>query len=362
MSTMTSASVVIRRAALSALLACSTAALWASTKGPDAGGYSASDEVIFSFVDVSGASGGASILAGADDATAVLTLPFAFRFYGQPYSLACVSSNGAIYFVTATSQCAGFEIDFANVDITAAAVPNDRPAVLPYWTDLTFQVAGGGAVFYQTIGVAPSRRFVVQWNNAYPQGSTSPVTFQAVLSEQGNRILFQYKTVALGASDPARNGGRATVGIRSAGSPANNRHLAWSFNAPVLTNDGAIAFSSAVGDTSGPAVTASAPGTIWPPNNQTVPVKVQGQISDVGSGVDPATVRFSVTDEYGTVQPAGPITLAANGTYAVDVPLVASRLGSDQDGRRYTIVIHAKDFAGNDGSTSVIVIVPHDQK
>lgn len=359
---MTSVSIVIRRAALAALIAGSSTVLWATTKGPDAGGYSATDEVMYSFADISGASGGASILAGTDDATAVLTLPFAFRFYGESYSLACVSSNGALYFITATSQCAGFEIDFANVDITAAPVPNDRPAVLPFWTDLTFQVAGGGAVFYQTIGAAPARRFVVQWNNAYPQGSPSPVTFQAVLSEQGNRILFQYRTVALGASDPARNGGRATVGIRSAGSPASNRHLSWSFNVPVLTNDGAIALSSAVGDTAGPAVTASAPGTIWPPNNQTVPVKVQGLISDVGSGVDPATARFTVTDEYGSVQPTGSITLAANGTYAVDVPLVASRRGNDGDGRRYTIVIRAKDFAGNEGSASAIVTVPRDQR
>lgn len=93
-----------------------------------------------------------------------------------------------------------------------------------------------------------------------------------------------------------------------------------------------------------------------------MPVKVQGLISDVGSGVDPATVRFSVTDEYGIVQPAGPIALAANGTYAVDIPLLASRQGNDRDGRRYTIVIRAKDFAGNEGSTSAIVNVPHDQK
>ena len=39
----------------------------------------------------------------------------------------------------------GFETDFANVDITSTPVPNDRPGVLPYWTDLSFQVAGGGA-------------------------------------------------------------------------------------------------------------------------------------------------------------------------------------------------------------------------
>ena len=361
MNTMTFAS-RIRHAAAVALLASSSVALWATTKGPDAGGYTGTDEVVFSFADISGSSGGASILSGTDDGTAPLALPFGFRFYGQVYSLACVSANGALYFVTATSQCAGFDTDFANVDITAAPVPNDRPAVLPYWTDLTFQVAGGGSVFYQTLGAAPSRRFVVQWNNAYPQGSSSPVTFQVVLSEQGNRVLFQYKTVALDATDAARNGAHATVGIRNAGSPANNQHLAWSFNAPVLNNDTAIAFSAGVSDATPPVITASAPARIWPANNKTVPITVTGTVTDSGSGVDLSSVKFAVTDEYGAVQPTGPITVAANGSFKVSVPLMASRNGNDRDGRRYTIVITAKDVAGNQGSTTVIVTVPHDQR
>jgi hypothetical protein len=350
----------IARAAIAALIAGSSVVLWATTKGPDAGGYSATDEVVYSFVDISGDSGGASILAGSDDATAVLALPFPFQFYGQPYSLACVSSNGALYFITNPSQCSGFETDFANVDITAAPVPNDRPAALPYWTDLTFQVAGGGAVFYQTVGAAPSRRFVVQWNNAYPQGSSGPVTFQAILQEQGNRLLFQYKSVGLAAGDAAGNGGRATVGIRNTASPANNQHLPWSYNAPVLNSDMAIAFAASVIDANGPLITASAPPTIWPANNKTVPVRVQGTITD-SSGVDLSSARFTVQDEYNEVQPTGVITVAANGSFSVDVPLLASRRGVDTDGRRYIIVISAKDVSGNQGTTSVTVVVPHDQ-
>jgi hypothetical protein len=348
------------RVLLTAAIACSTAVVWATTKGPDAGGYSATDEVVYSFADISGASGGVSVLAGTDDATAVLTLPFEFRFYGGNYPLACVSSNGAMYFVTDPSHCAGFEADFANVDITAAPVPNDRPAALPFWTDLTFQVAGGGAVFYQTLGSAPARRFIVQWNNAYPQGSSTPVTFQAILAEQGNRLLFQYKNVTLGAGDPARNGGRSTVGIRNGASPGNNQHLSWSFNAPVLNNDTAIAFSAAALDTAGPAIVATAPATIWPPNGKTVPVRVQGTITDA-SGVDLGSARFAVTDEYGIAQPSGAITVAADGAFSVDVPLVASRLGNDADGRRYTITLTAADLLGNQGSATVIVVVPHDQ-
>lgn len=350
------------RAAAVALIACAPAALWGATKGPDAGGYSATDEVVHSFVDISGASGGTSLLAGTDDGTAALTLPFAFRFYGELYSTTCVSTNGALYFVPSAAQCAGFETDFANVDITAAPVPNDRPAVLAYWSDLTFGVPGAGAVFYQTTGTAPTRRFVVQWNNAYPQGSSTPVTFQAILSEQGHRIALQYKSVALGADDPARSGARATVGIRNTGSPANNQQLEWSFNAPVLVNGSTIAFGSASADTTGPVITAAAPATIWPPNGKTIPVIVRGTITDGGSGVDLASARFTVTDEYGAVEPAGAISVAGDGTYTVSVPLLASRLATDMDGRRYTIVVSAKDVTGNQGSATVAVIVPHDQR
>jgi hypothetical protein len=161
-----------RMGALATLLACGSVLVWGwgATRGPDAGGYSATDETVYSFVDIAGASGGASILSGTDDGTAVLTVPFPFEFYGQPQTLACVSTNGALYFVPSVGACSGFDGDFANTDLSAAPVPADRPAILPFWTDLTFQVSGSGAVLYQTLGTAPDRRFVVQWNNAYPQG------------------------------------------------------------------------------------------------------------------------------------------------------------------------------------------------
>jgi hypothetical protein len=348
-----------RRVAIAAIVASSSIALFAATKGPDGGGYSATDEIVYSFVDISGASGGVSLLSGTDDGMAALTLPFAYRFYGQLYSSVCVSTNGALYFVPSAAACSGFDADFANTDVTAAPVPNDRPAALPFWSDLTFEVPGAGAVFYQTLGAAPVRRFVVQWHNAYPQGSSSAVTFQAILAEGGDRILFQYQNVALEAADPSHNGARATVGIRNAGSPANGQQLEWSFNAPVLVNDSAIAFSG--GDSSAPIVTASAPATLWPPNGKTILVKVRGRITDSGSGIDLSSARFAVTDEYGVVQPTGPIAIAADGTYTVNVALVASRQGNDREGRRYSIAISANDHSGNVGSASTIVTVPHSQ-
>ena len=65
-----------------------------------------------------------------------------------------------------------------------------------------------------------------------------------------------------------------------------------------------------------------------------------------------------MTDEY---QPSGNVTLAANGTYSFIVPLEASRLGTDQDGRVYTITVTAQDNAGNQASRLTTVTVPHDQ-
>jgi hypothetical protein len=232
-----------------------TVGVAATTKGPDAGAYTGTDATTFSFVDISGGSGGIAVLGGTDDGTVALALPFAFKFYGQTYPFVCVSSNGALYFAAADSDCTGI-LDFANTDLSSVAPPGDRPAVLPLWSDLTFQVAGAGAVFYQTLGAAGSRRFVVQWNDAFPQGSPEPVTFQVILGEAGSSVLFQYKTVNLGAGNAASNGAQATIGIRNTGALNTQQQIAWSFGAPVLANSVAILFSGTpkAGDVTGDGV------------------------------------------------------------------------------------------------------------
>jgi len=70
------------------------------------------------------------------------------------------------------------------------------------------------------------------------------VTFQAVLTEGSNEVRFQYKNVALGPANPARNAGRATVGVRNTGAPANQQQIAWSYNVPVVAEESALQFST----------------------------------------------------------------------------------------------------------------------
>jgi hypothetical protein len=78
-------------------------------------------------------------------------------------------------------------------------------------------------------------RFVVQWSNAYPQGTSNPVAFELILTEGTNAIMFQYQTVTLGGGNPASNGALSTVGIRNSGSVSNNQQIEWSFDAAVLS-------------------------------------------------------------------------------------------------------------------------------
>lgn len=231
----------------------------AATQGPDGGGYSATDQSVYSFIDISGAGGGTSVLSGVDDGAVALTIPFGFTFYGSSYTQVCASSNGAIYFVSAASTCSSLN-DFANIDLSGASPAPDLPALYPFWTDLTFQDPGAGSVFYQTIGTPGNRRFIVQWNTALPQGDTSGVTFEVILSEGTNAVSFQYRTVALGGGDANANGATATVGIHNASglgvSPV--KQLQWSYNAAVLSNGYVISFQ-----------TSSAPGapTLTSPTN-----------------------------------------------------------------------------------------------
>jgi hypothetical protein len=113
-------------------------------------------------------------------------------------------------------------------------------------------------------------------------------------------------------------------------------------------------------DTTPPVLTVSAsPTTLRPPNGQLVPVMVSGTITDEPDGSGVSSAAYTVTDEYGQIQPNGTVTPdEADGSYAFTVELQASRRGNDQNGRHYTIKVSATDNAGNVGTESAIVTVP----
>jgi hypothetical protein len=134
--------------------------------------------------------------------------------------------------------------------------------------------------------------------------------------------------------------------------------VACSATDPVSGKTSTASFSVTVRNTTPPVLTASAsPNRLWPPNKAMTPVTVSGKVTTVS----PATVRFSVWDEYGAVQPSGTVTLNADGTYSFTVLLQAWRAGTDSDGRHYIVTVTATDASGNVGSATATVVVSHNQ-
>jgi hypothetical protein len=115
-------------------------------------------------------------------------------------------------------------------------------------------------------------------------------------------------------------------------------------------------------DSTAPVVSAASLLPAVPPlGGRKFPFLVFGSVTDAG-GVDPASGTFSVTDEYGDVEPQGTFRITANGRYFFIVWLEASRRGSDRDGRQYLITVTAEDLAGNVGIASTTVRIRHDRR
>jgi uncharacterized repeat protein (TIGR01451 family) len=222
--------------------------------------------------------------------------------------------------------------------------------------------------------------YTVQLTNHGPDDATgvvftdlapAGVTFTTCSSTVGNcTISGGGASLNLGT---LADGNAVTITIQATLSPtivdvpnlANTPSVTSKTPDPDSTNNSgpaASAIITAIADKTPPAIVISAnPLSLWPPNGKMVPVTISGTITDTGSGVNPSSGSFAVSDEYGTVQPVGPFTINPDGTYYFTVNLQASRLGSDKDGRQYTISVFARDNAGNPGSSSIVVSVPHDR-
>ncbi|NUM46156.1 MAG: DUF4397 domain-containing protein [Anaerolineales bacterium] len=185
-------------------------------------GYTLDDTAPFNWVDISPTG---TALNLTDDSEANVTLPFQFTYYGVTSNLIRVGNNGGILFAATTG-----DVGITNGTLPDAAHPL---GIFPFWDDID---ADTGNVYYETQGTAPNRQFIIQWHDR-PHFSNSPghVTFQLVLFETTNEILFNYLDVDF--SDPQWNfGASATVGINENGSSA----LLYSFNTASLSNNLAI--------------------------------------------------------------------------------------------------------------------------
>jgi gliding motility-associated-like protein len=154
-----------------------------------------------------------SVLAGTSltmpDDTVLGPFPigFQFCFFGNTYTQFYVGSNGWVGFSPGQTRA-----------FTANSIPNTttfvpRNCIMGPWMDFNPGIAGGPYIKYQTQGIAPYRRLIVQWTNCpLYQCIASKATFQIVLFESTNVIenyITNKPSCALWA------GGKATQGLHN---------------------------------------------------------------------------------------------------------------------------------------------------
>lgn len=101
--------------------------------------------------------------SAGDDNLTTIALPWTFTFYGVNQTTVNVATNGFLTFP-------GTNIAGAPFTNLALAIGNN--GIFPFWDDLN----GAPGVYTQSMGTAPNRRFIIQWNKPFFGGS-DPVDF-----------------------------------------------------------------------------------------------------------------------------------------------------------------------------------------
>ena len=94
-------------------------------------------------------------------------------------------------------------------------------------------------------------------------------------------------------------------------------------------------------------------------NNKLVQIELSGSVA-VTEGCEIYKTQYHLKDEYGELDNVADIQLDDEGSFTVAVPMVASRKGSDKDGRLYTVKFVAENEAGVGESVETNIVVKHD--
>ena len=279
--------------------------------------------------------GGTKLTGMGDETIAAVALPFAFSYWNEARTSVRVSSNGFLAFGSATFAA------WDTISIPDASEPNGL--VAPYWDDLW--VTSSGSVWYRTVGTAPNRRFVVSWNDVVHYGySYGAISFQAVLEEGTNAIVFNYRDTTFGDAY-WDHGNLATIGVERVDGLVGRQ---FSHRTPALAGYAGVrslrwAFGAGDGTPPPPP-----PADTTPPAAPTALTAVAGDAKVTLDWADNAEGDFA---GYAVQRSSGDGTWATvgsgSGSAYVDTTVV--------NGTTYSYRVTARDAAGNESAPSATV-------
>jgi subtilisin family serine protease len=143
-----------------------------------------------------------------DDTSTAITPGFPVKFGTTSYTTVNVGSNGVLSFTNSITA-------FSNTQLPNTSYTT---IVAPFWDDL--YPTGADNVYWEVLGTAPNRELVIEWRNVRPYACRNDtpaptVTFQVVLFEATNHVLFNYQDVIFGGNCANLDkGGSATIGVQ----------------------------------------------------------------------------------------------------------------------------------------------------
>jgi hypothetical protein len=159
--------------ALAICLFAFAATAHAASGGPDPYGYLWTDAEPYVWNDASSGSLGPE---GDDEFSSSISMGFNFEFYGQTFSSLWITTNGHVTF---------------DGTLNPSVVCNPASDFMGFaglWTDI--DVVTPGAIYYETTGSAPNRKFVVQFDDVGAYNDLSDTaTFQVVLEEATDDVV-----------------------------------------------------------------------------------------------------------------------------------------------------------------------------
>jgi hypothetical protein len=232
---------------------------------------------------------GTTVSLSDDSVSGALPVGFDFSYYGIVYNNFYISSNGFLTFNGSSGNgcCSGGVIPSSG---------DENNLIALVWEDLN--PASGGTIRYETVGTAPDRKLVMEYDAVPFYGSSDAVTTQVQLFETSNRIEIHSTLI------PAN--GNATMGIEnqdgSMGLPVPGRNSqTWS-----CSND-YVAFYYAPGgpaDNCGTATTISLSQTLFTCDDRPSSV-VTVTVTDGDGNVGTCTPTVTISDPLGVCPPLG---------------------------------------------------------
>ncbi len=163
------------------------------------------ETIPYNFEDITGT--GTLLSLNDDEVSGALPLGFSFNYFGTVITDVFASSNGFLTVLPGQYNgcCSGMPIP----------TPGDPDGVIAgWWEDLL--PPAGGSIYYQTLGSAPNRYFIVQYTDIQHFGGGNPVTMEFKLFEGSGNVEVHYAAAPSdgGTHSAGRENQDGTVGTQ----------------------------------------------------------------------------------------------------------------------------------------------------